>query len=154
NVTFQGKSVTKVRVNGKDFFGGDLKTATKNLPADAVQNIQFLNDYGDQANLTGIKSGDPETILNITVKPSRNHGYFGQLSAGDGQDLIPQVNSDKDANRHVVQGNLFNFNGNQQMAVLGNVNNTNTSLFNFGGPGGGGRQGGFGGSGPGNNTTN
>src|SRR6185437_1425434 len=59
NVTFQGKSVTKVRVNGKDFFGGDLKTATKNLPADAVQNIQFLNDYGDQANLTGIKSGDP-----------------------------------------------------------------------------------------------
>ena len=155
NVTFQGKSVTKVRVIGKDFFGGDLKTATQNLPADAVQNIQFLNDYGDQANLTGIKTGDPETILNITVKPSRNHGYFGQVSAGDGQDLIPQVGSDKDANRHVVQGNLFNFNGNQQMAVLGNLNNTNTSLFNFGGGGGGGgRQGGFAGGGPGGATTN
>ena len=155
NVTFQGKSVTKVRVNGKDFFGGDLKTATQNLPADAVQNVQFLNDYGDQANLTGIKTGDPETILNITVKPSRNNGYFGQLSAGDGQDLIPQVGNDKDANRHVVQGNIFNFSGNRQMAVLGNLNNTNTSLFNFGGGGGGGgRQGGFGGGGPGGNTTN
>ncbi len=151
NVTFQGKSVTKVRVNGKDFFGGDLKTATQNLPADAVQSVQFVNDYGDQANLTGIKSGDPETILNINIKPSRNHGYFGQASAGDGKDLIPQVNGDKDANRHVVQGNLFDFNGNQQIAVLGNLNNTNTSLFNFGGPGGG-RQGG--GGPPGGNTTN
>ncbi|TWJ01600.1 outer membrane receptor protein involved in Fe transport [Mucilaginibacter frigoritolerans] len=149
NITFQGKSVTKVRVNGKDFFGGDLKTATQNLPADAVQNVQFVNDYGDQANLTGIKSGDPETILNINIKPSRNHGYFGQVSAGDGADAIPQVAGTKDADRYIAQGNLFNFNGDQQIAVLANLNNTNTSLFNFGGPGG--RQGG---GGPGSSATN
>ncbi|WP_259070104.1 outer membrane beta-barrel protein [Mucilaginibacter sp. X4EP1] len=149
NITFQGKSVTKVRVNGKDFFGGDLKTATQNLPADAVQNVQFVNDYGDQANLTGIKSGDPETILNINIKPSRNHGYFGQVSAGDGADAIPQIAGTKDADRYIAQGNVFNFNGDQQIAVLANLNNTNTSLFNFGGPGG--RQGG--GGPPGSNNT-
>jgi len=149
NVTFQGKSVTKVRVNGKDFFGGDLKTATQNLPADAVQNVQFVNDYGDQANLTGIKSGDPQTILNINIKPSRNHGYFGQVSAGDGADAIPQIAGNKDADRYIAQGNVFNFNGDQQIAVLANLNNTNTSLFNFGGPGG--RQGG--GGPPGSNNT-
>jgi hypothetical protein len=154
NVTFQGKSVTKVRVNGKEFFGGDLKTATQNLPADAVQNVQMVNDYGDQANLTGIKTGEPETILNINIKPSRNHGYFGQASAGAGQDAIPQIDGTKDQSRYLAQFNLFNFNGNQQVAVLGNLNNTNTSLFNFGGPGGGG--GGRGGGGPpgGNNITN
>lgn len=150
NITFQGKSVTKVRVNGKDFFGGDLKTATQNLPADAVQNVQFVNDYGDQANLTGIKSGDPETVLNINIKPSRNHGIFGQVSGGDGRDAIPQVDGTKDANRYVAQGNLFNFDGDRQIAVLGNLNNTNTSLFNFGGPGG---RGGGGGA-PGSNVTN
>jgi len=150
NITFQGKSVTKVRVNGKDFFGGDLKTATQNLPADAVQNVQFVNDYGDQANLTGIKSGDPETVLNINIKPSRNHGIFGQVSAGDGRDAIPQIDGTKDANRYVAQGNLFNFDDDRQIAVLGNLNNTNTSLFNFGGPGG---RGGGGGA-PGSNTTN
>jgi len=146
NVTFQGKSVTKVRVNGKDFFGGDLKTATQNLPADAVQSIQMVNDYGDQANLTGIKTGEPETILNINIKPSRNHGYFGQASAGDGMDAIPQIDGTKDQNRYLAQFNLFNFDGNQQIAVLSNLNNTNTNLFNFGGPGGGG--GGRGGGGP------
>jgi hypothetical protein len=142
NITFQGKSVTKVRVNGKEFFGGDLKTATQNLPADAVQSVQMINDYGDQANLTGIKTGDPETILNINIKPSRNHGIFGQFSAGGGRDAIPQVDGTKDGNRFIAQGNLFNFDGNRQIAVLGNLNNTNTSLFNFGGPGG--RQGGGG----------
>ncbi len=42
NVTFQGKSVTKVRVNGRIFYGGDLKTATQNLPADAVQSLQMV----------------------------------------------------------------------------------------------------------------
>lgn len=155
NVTFQGKSVTKVRVNGKDFFGGDLKTATQNLPADAVQNMQMINDYGDQANLTGIKTGEPETILNINIKPSRNHGYFGQASAGGGQDAIPQVDGSKDQSRYLAQFNLFDFDGNKQIALLSNYNNTNTSLFNFGGPGGGGG-GGRGGGGPqgGNNVTN
>lgn len=150
NVTFQGKSVTKVRVNGKDFFGGDLKTATQNLPADAVQNVQFLNDYGDQANLTGIKTGDPQTILNINIKPSRNHGVFGQVSAGGGKDAIPQVDGTKDAARYIAQGNMFNFDGNRQIAVLANYNNTNTNLFNFGGGGGGRGPGGP----PGSNTSN
>lgn len=155
NVTFQGKSVTHVRVNGKDFFGGDLKTATQNLPADAVQNVQFLNDYGDQANLTGIKTGEPETILNINIKQSRNHGIFGQVSAGGGADAIPQIDGTTDAARYILQGNLFDFNGNQQIAVLGNYNNTNTNLFTFGGGPGGGGRGGPGGPPPGsNNNTN
>jgi hypothetical protein len=155
NVTFQGKSVTHVRVNGKDFFGGDLKTATQNLPADAVQNVQFVNDYGDQANLTGIKTGEPETILNINIKQSRNHGIFGQVSAGGGADAIPQVDGTTDAARYILQGNLFDFNGDQQIAVLGNYNNTNTNLFTFGGANGGGGRGGPGGPPPGsNNNTN
>ncbi|RYY20663.1 MAG: carboxypeptidase regulatory-like domain-containing protein, partial [Sphingobacteriaceae bacterium] len=60
NVTAQGKPITRVRVNGKDYFGGDVQTATQNLPADIVENIQVIDDYGDQANLTGIKSGEPD----------------------------------------------------------------------------------------------
>jgi hypothetical protein len=135
NVTFQGKTVSKVRVNGKDFFGGDIKTATQNLPANAVSSVQMINDYGDQANLTGIKSGEPQTVLNINVKPSLNNGYFGQVSAGGGRDAIPQIDGTTDQNRFVGQANLFSFSGDRQIAVLGNLNNTNTSLFNFGPPG-------------------
>ncbi|MGN6638827.1 MAG: carboxypeptidase regulatory-like domain-containing protein, partial [Mucilaginibacter sp.] len=63
NITTQGKQVTKVRINGKDFMGGDVQSATKNLPADVVENIQMIDDYGDQANLTGIKTGEPDKIM-------------------------------------------------------------------------------------------
>ncbi|WP_342647639.1 TonB-dependent receptor [Mucilaginibacter sp. CSA2-8R] len=150
NITAQGKSVTKVRVNGKDFFTGDVKTATQNLPADVVQNIQLIDDYGDQANLTGIKTGEPEKILNITIRPDKNYGYFGQGTVGDGSDAQKALAGKDESNRYVASGNLFDFKGDRQIAALANFNNTNTSLFSFGaggprggGPGGGGgRQGG------------
>src|SRR5690606_21089972 len=64
NVTAQGESITKARINGKDFFGGDVKTATQTLPANIIEKIQVVDDYGDMANLTGNKSGDSEKVLN------------------------------------------------------------------------------------------
>ncbi|EHQ31149.1 TonB-dependent receptor [Mucilaginibacter paludis] len=147
NVTAQGKSVTKVRVNGKDFFNGDVKTATQNLPASIVQSIQIIDDYGDQANLTGLKTGESDKILNITIRPDKNYGYFGQLNLGDGADAQSGVLDKNESNRYVASGNLFKFNGDQQIAILANLNNTNANLFSFGGggPRGGGPGGGGGG---------
>ncbi|MGZ3751609.1 MAG: carboxypeptidase regulatory-like domain-containing protein, partial [Mucilaginibacter sp.] len=40
NITAQGKSVTKVRLNGKDYMAGDVTSLTRNLPADLVQSVQ------------------------------------------------------------------------------------------------------------------
>jgi hypothetical protein len=150
NITTQGKQVTKVRINGKDFMGGDVQSATKNLPADVVENIQMIDDYGDQANLTGVKTGEPDKIMNITIRKDKNYGYFGQATVGDGEDALPQSQGIPDANRYLASVNAFNFNGNQQIALLGSINNTNVNTFTFnstGGAGGGG--GGFGGGGGG-----
>jgi hypothetical protein len=134
NVTAQGKQVSKVRVNGKDFFGGDVKTATKNLPADVVENIQMIDDYGDQANLTGVKTGEPDKIMNITIRPDKNHGISSQFTVGDGGDALPKNPGVTNDNRYAALLNAFRFNGNQQIAVLGNVNNTNLNTFSFGSP--------------------
>src|SRR6202012_3855592 len=156
NITAQGKSVSKVRLNGKDYMAGDVTSLTRNLPADLVQSIQVVDDYGDQANITGIKTGDPQKVLNINIKPSKNYGYFGQGTIGGGDDAIPQVDGSKDENRYIASANIFSFNGNRQIAVSGNLNNTNTNLFNFGGGGGpgGGRPGGGGPPGFNSNSAN
>lgn len=146
NITTQGKQVTKVRINGKDFMGGDVQSATKNLPADVVENIQMIDDYGDQANLTGVKTGEPDKIMNITIRKDKNYGYFGQATVGDGEDMLPQDQGIPNQNRYIGSVNAFKFNGDQQIAVLGSINNTNVNTFSFGGPGGGGG-GGFGGGG-------
>jgi len=142
NITAQGKSISKVRLNGKDYMAGDVTSLTRNLPADLVQNIQVVDDYGDQANITGVKSGDPQKVLNINIKKDKNYGYFGQGTVGAGRDAIPQVDGSKDDNRYVASANIFSFSGDRQVSVSGNLNNTNTNLFNFGGGPGGGRGGG------------
>jgi len=134
NVTAQGKKVSKVRVNGKDFFGGDVRTATQNLPADVVQSVQMIDDYGDQANLTGIKTGEPDKIMNIMIKQDKNHGYTVQATAGDGADVLPNQPGVSNDNRYIGLINAFRFNGDQQVALLGNLNNTNANTFSFGDP--------------------
>jgi hypothetical protein len=146
NISTQGKQVTKVRINGKDFMGGDVQSATKNLPADVVENIQMIDDYGDQANLTGVKTGEPNKIMNITIRKDKNYGYFGQATVGDGEDALPQGNGIANQNRYIGSVNAFNFKGDQQIALLGSINNTNVNTFSFGTTGGGGG-GGFGGGG-------
>jgi len=147
NITTQGKQVTKVRINGKDFMGGDVQSITKNLPADVVENIQMIDDYGDQANLTGVKTGDPNKIMNITIRKDKNYGYSLQATGGDGEDLLPKDQGIADQNRYLGTLSSFMFNGNQQIAVLGSLNNTNVNTFSYGTSGGGGGGFGFGGGG-------
>jgi hypothetical protein len=136
NVTSQGKSVTKVKINGKDYFGGDLKTATKNIPVDAIDKIQLVDDYGDQANFTGVRDGDPETIINITTKPGRNKGTIANATAGGGSE-----------DRYQFSGFANQIKDELNLGITANLNNNGTQVggAGFGGRGGGG-QGGGGGS--------
>ena len=125
NVTAQGKAITRVRINGKDFFGGDVKTATQQLPANILESAQIIDDYGDQANLTGIRNGDPEKILNFTIRADKNKGYFARGTLGGG---------DKDRYQGSLTANTYN--NTEQFSLIGNLNNTNSSVFNFGSGGG------------------
>lgn len=84
NVTTMGKEMVKLRVNGKDFFTSDVKEFIGKLPAGIVSKIQIIDDFGDEANFTGIKVGEPTKMLNIVTKPGMNKGTFGSLSANAG----------------------------------------------------------------------
>jgi hypothetical protein len=125
-ITAQGKEVTKVKVNGKEFFGGDVKTATRDLNADMVDKIQFADDYGDQAALSGVKDGEPTKTMNIVLKKDKNKGNFGSVSGGAGT-----------TGRYTAGFALNRFKGNKQISVNGNINNTNANTFDFSGLQGG-----------------
>ena len=138
-ITVNGKKVTKVFVNGKEFFTGDPMMATKNLPADAVDKIQVYDRKSDQAMFTGIDDGSEETAINLKLKKDRNKSTFGKLNAGAG---TPSVFD--------AQGNVNVINNEAQFSAIGGANNTNRQNFsgrniiNFSG-GGGGRPGAGGG---------
>ncbi|MBW4890989.1 outer membrane beta-barrel protein [Mucilaginibacter sp. HMF5004] len=122
-VTFQGQEVKKAKVNGKDFNGGNVAAAIKNLPAEIIDKAQFVDDYGPNAARTGIKDGEPQKILNVTTKADRSIGQFLRATASAG-------NND----RYDEQAYLQRLNANQQIGLSGNWRN----MVNGVGQGGGG----------------
>jgi hypothetical protein len=131
SITAQGKQVNKVRLNGKDYMAGDVKSLTRNLPANLVLNVQVIDDYGEQANHTGIKIGNPQKVLNINIRKDKNHGYFGQGTVGGGRDAVQEGAGIKNKSRYAASTNIFSFQDKRQITLSGNLNNTNTSLFTF-----------------------
>lgn len=127
SISAQGKQISKVQLNGKDFMAGDVKSLTRNLPADLVQNVQVIDDHGEQAKLTGVKTVESQKVLNINIRKDKNHGYLIQGTAGGGRDAIASAK----VGRYASSANLFNFRDKRQITVSGELNNTNTSLFDF-----------------------
>lgn len=114
NVTTQGEPITKIRINGKDFFGTDVATAIKNLPADIIKNLQIIDDYGDHANLTGVKTGEAEKVLNLTIQEDKKRGYSARIFGGMGNE---------DRYNTSLRGNTFK--GERQVSFDGTINNIN-----------------------------
>ncbi|MBN7817088.1 carboxypeptidase-like regulatory domain-containing protein [Algoriphagus pacificus] len=82
-VKVQGKKVDKVMVDGKNFFDGDTKLATKNLPANAVDRVQVLKNFNEVAPVRGLDT-DESLALNIQLKDGKKKLVFGDLTAGAG----------------------------------------------------------------------
>ena len=66
-IEVEGKVVNKLMVNGKDFFEGDTKIATKNIPSSTVDKIQVLRNYGDVAQLRGVRNNQDDVAINIKL---------------------------------------------------------------------------------------
>ena len=142
NITVNGRSITKILVDGEEFFSNDPKVASKNLPANMVEKLQVLERRSEMAQMTGFDDGDEENVINLTVRPGMKEGLFGSAFAGYGS---------KDRYEGNVMVNYMK--NNDQYTVLGGINNTNNAGFSdlgtamFGSMGGrGGRGGMFGGS--------
>ncbi|MDE6543182.1 MAG: TonB-dependent receptor, partial [Muribaculaceae bacterium] len=117
-ITANGKSVSKILVDGKEFFSDDPKVASKNLPVDMVDKLQVVDRKSDLARMTGVDDGEEETVINLTVKKGMQKGYFGTVLAGYGTD-----------DRYTVNFNLNRFWDGNQITLLGNANNVNELGF-------------------------
>jgi hypothetical protein len=119
-VRVNGQRITRVMVNGKEFFTGDPKMATRNLPADAIDKVQVFDKRSDRAEFTGIDDGTSEKAINLKLKKDRNNALFGKITSAAGTD-----------NRYDGQFNINKFKGEQQVSFIGMGNNTNRQGFSF-----------------------
>lgn len=84
NVTINGKSVKKIKVDGKEFLSGDTKTALKNLPTSIIERVKAYDEKSDLARITGIDDGDESTVLDFGIKMGMNKGTLANLNLGIG----------------------------------------------------------------------
>jgi len=114
NVKAMGEDVQEVLVDGKEFFGKDLKVATKNLPADAVDKVQVYDKKTYEAVFMGVDDGVRDRTINLLLKEDRKKGYFGNLEAGPGTE-----------EHYKIGGKIYKFSKKYQAAFLGMYNNIN-----------------------------
>lgn len=124
NVKINGKDISKVMVNGEEFFGGDVSTALKNLPVEMIDKLKTYDKKSDLARITGIDDGEEETVLDLTVKKEMNTGWFGNVDGAIGT---------KD--RYSARGMINYFRGSTQVSLIGSMNNVNDQGFSGGGGG-------------------
>jgi hypothetical protein len=86
NITANGEAVTKVLLDGEEFFGDDPTLVTKNIRADMVDKFQLYDKKSDQAAFTGIDDGVRTKTINVVLKEDKKKGIFGKASAGVGND--------------------------------------------------------------------
>lgn len=139
-ITYQGESITKIMIDGKEFFLDDPSLASKNIPAKIINKVKVVDKKSDQAEFTGIDDGEEEKVLDLSVKPGLMESWFGNLAAGGGHDL----QTDDHAARYQASGMLGRFTENSQISIILNGNNTNNRGFGDMGMGGGMRGRGFG----------
>lgn len=137
-VTYNGQTVSKILVDGKEFFSNDKSIAMKNLPANMVKKIKSYEKKSDLAEVTGIDDGEEELVLDLTVKDDAKKGWFSNIDLGYGrptQETAYDIN-----NLYTVKGMVNRFKENEFYSVILSTNNVNDNGF----PGRGGRGGGNG----------
>ena len=117
-VEVEGKKVQKVMVNGKDFFDGDSKMATKNIPASAIDKIEFLRNYNEVNPMRGVGDDSDNVAMNIRLKKGKENFWFGELSGGIGLE-----------ERYLAHPKLFYYSPKKSVNLLLDANNMGAVPF-------------------------
>ena len=108
DITFNGRKINSLLVEGKPFMGGDFSATTQNLPKDAIKKVQVYQQVDENNPL------DSTMNVNLKLKDDKKMGYFGKVSGGYGTE-----------DRYAADAMISGFNKKQQISVVGAINNIN-----------------------------
>lgn len=119
NVTLQGKRVTTFLVDNRDFFGGGTKLGVENIPADAVDKVEFIDHFNEVGFLKEV-SGSQQLALNIKLKEDKKEFLFGDVEAASGP-----------VDFYKLHSNLFYYGGKTMLGFIGDVNNLGDRILDY-----------------------
>ena len=113
NFMFNGKNISQILVDGKEFFGNNRNLVLQNLPAEIVDKVKAYDRKSDMARITGIDDGNERTVLDLAIKKDKKKGFFGRADGAYGTH-----------DRYSGNLNVNSFRGDQKFSFVGNANNT------------------------------
>ncbi|MCF0197850.1 MAG: TonB-dependent receptor [Bacteroidaceae bacterium] len=125
-ISINGKTVSKIMANGKDYFEGDNKMALKSFNVKAVKNIKAYDKKSDYSRITGIDDGEEETVLDLTVKPGMMDAWDLNIDLGYGTE-----------DRYKLWGTASKFTEHSNLTLTASRNNVNDGGWGRWGGGGG-----------------
>lgn len=114
-IEVEGKKVSKLMVEGKDFFDGDTKLGVKNIPADAIDKVQVLRNYNENSILKSVENNQDNVAMNIKLKSGKKNFWFGDLTAGIGVGMLDT--------RYLINPKLFYYSPKYSINLITNFNN-------------------------------
>lgn len=85
-IKVNGRAVSSLLVDGRDFFKGDAKKALENLPAYTVDKVKVYDKRGKESRLMGRDMNDREYVLDVELKKQYQHGLMSNLDLAIGTD--------------------------------------------------------------------
>ena len=131
DITVNGKSVSRILVNGKEFFDNDKTMALTQLTADMIERVKSYEKQSDLARQTGIEDGNEETVLDLQVKKGMAKGWFGNLQVGWGAPL--EKEGYDVANLYRVQASVNRFDEDKQFTITGSASQSSGGMSGMGG---------------------
>ncbi|MFC7523024.1 carboxypeptidase-like regulatory domain-containing protein [Parapedobacter sp. GCM10030251] len=118
-IYYQGRQVSAVRVNNKDFFAQDLTLATRNLDASLIDLVQVIKDKGDSKREI-LDDSELPIVINLKTKKEFVKADFGKFYGSGG------------TRDRYESGALVNtFRDTLQISFIGYANNLSRQGFDY-----------------------
>lgn len=122
-VTVQGKKVTRMLVEGKSFFGGGSKLAVENIPADALDKIEVIDNFNEVGFMKQVSDSD-DLAMNVKLKVDKKKFVFGDVEAG------AEVGN-ADNGFYLGHAALFYYAPKTNLSVIADMNNIGKRMFTY-----------------------
>lgn len=120
-IEVEGKVVSKLMVDGKDFFDGDTKLATENIPSNAIDKVQVLKNYAEVGQLSGVTNNQDNIAINIKLKEGKKNFWFGNVTVGGG--------TSNQNGLYLLQPKLFYYSPTYSINTITDLNNLGEIAF-------------------------
>ena len=115
-IKINGRQVSSLLIDGRDFFNGDAKKALQNLPAYTVDKVKAYEKAGRQSRLMGVDTGDKQFVLDVNLKKQYHQGMIGNVDLAAGSN-----------NRYSGRAFAMGYTKKDRLTLTGQTNNINDS---------------------------